>query len=280
MTELAPQQLAAALDAIQESISTADSSFDRWSQTDDEWSEGSAVWYAEIAFRQLLLVCEVMGLPLLRAEISTALERRTAAGLSKAETSPDGDPYMACLADVRRFHLVLQSTLVMEPSRSVTKDLETIVRGCTYAVTDKDAFGGPPSNESELHYRIEAVLRCVFPDLLRKPRLSKPIKNFEPDTGIPSLKTLIEYKFIASANMVPQVADEILADTRGYSSKDWNSFLYVLYETERFRAESAWRQLLRECGVAPNSGVVVLSGERPRTGSESSGGTRSRRAKA
>lgn len=280
MADLAPLQLAAALDAIQESISTAGSAFDRWSQTDDEWSESSAKWYAGIAFRQLQLVCELLQLPQLRAEISAALEKRIADGLSKGESSPDGEPYMACLADARRFHLVLQSILVMEPSRSVTKDLETIVRGCTYAVTDKDAFGGPPSNESELHHRIEAVLRCVFPDLLRKPRLSKPIKNFEPDTGIPSLKTLVEYKFVASSAAIPQIADEILADTRGYSSKDWTSFLYVLYETERFRAESEWRQLLRDCGVAANSSIVVLSGELPPTGREASGRRAPRRAKA
>jgi len=56
------------------------------------------------------------------------------------------------------------------------------------------------------------------------------------------------------------VADQVLADTRGYTSREWNSFIYVIYETERFRSESQWRQFLRECAVESNATIVVMSG--------------------
>ena len=95
-----------------------------------------------------------------------------------------------------------------------------------------------PQNEKDVHLRIEAILKCIFPDMKRKPSLSKQIKNFEPDTGIPSLETLIEYKFLSRKIDVGGIADQLLADTRGYISKDWKRFLYVIYETNRFRTES------------------------------------------
>jgi hypothetical protein len=98
------------------------------------------------------------------------------------------------------------------------------------------------------------------PDTLHKPALTKPIKNFEPDTGIPSIKTIVEYKFLSDRSQVGPVADQILADTRGYTSDKWKAFLYVIYETERFKREAEWRQLLRACGNAESVSAIVLSG--------------------
>jgi hypothetical protein len=257
--------IAAALDAVQQRVASADTMFSEWCDTDDEWAGGAAEWHAQLAYQDLLILSELLQLPALRAEILSAREASSAVGLREIVRDPDQDPHMACLAPVRRFLQALQAILVIEPARSVTKDIEAILRGCEYAITDKDAFAKPPADEAEVHNRIEAVLRCMFTDLIRKPRLHKPIKNFEPDTGIPSLKTLIEYKFLSSKDMAPKIADEILADTRAYASptKEWTSFIYVIYETKRFKTELEWRQLLRECEVSTNSSVIVLSGEDP-----------------
>jgi hypothetical protein len=110
--------------------------------------------------------------------------------------------------------------------RTVTRDLIDILRATQYAITDKTCFGHVPQNEADVHRRIEAVLRCVFPrDVIHKPAISKPIKNFEPDTGLPTTRTLIEYKFIGTDKEAKRVADEILADTRAYTSKDWDQFV-------------------------------------------------------
>jgi len=99
--------------------------------------------------------------------------------------------------------------------------------------------------------------------LKHKPSLTKPIKNFEPDTGLPSIKTLIEFKFISDDKAAKDIAEEILADTRGYYSKEWKQFLYVIYETHRIRPESEWNELLRQCGVDDNTNVIVLCGTPP-----------------
>jgi len=65
---------------------------------------------------------------------------------------------------------------------------------------------------------------------------------------------------LASVEQVGPIADQLLADTRGYRSREWTSFVYVIYETERFKSEAQWRELLRQCGVESSAGVVVLSG--------------------
>ncbi|HZX49395.1 MAG TPA: hypothetical protein VFF47_09290 [Nitrospirota bacterium] len=127
--------------------------------------------------------------------------------------------------------------------------------------TDKVLFRTTPENEKDVHLRIEGILKCVFPDLKHKPVITKQIKNFEPDTGISSIETLIEYKFLSRREDVATIADQVLADTRGYTSREWKRFLYVIYERNRFKPEKEWNQLLRQSGVPENTTVVVLCSE-------------------
>jgi hypothetical protein len=57
------------------------------------------------------------------------------------------------------------------------------------------------------------------------------------------------------------VVDELLADTRGYPSKEWDRFIYVIYETVRLKPETEWRQMLKENGVEGSTELIVISGE-------------------
>lgn len=257
--ELQQQQLAAGLDAISEDIEKAGSYFDAHVYREDDTALTSAEWRLQLAYSKLLVLTEVLKLPLLHAEIS-ATAKSIGTDWTAGERGPDGEIYLQWSAPARRFHRALSSIFLTEPSQTVTKDLEAIIRDSLYTITDARIYGTPPTNEADVHLRIQGIVRCIFPDLLNKPALAKPIKNFEPDTGIPSIETIIEYKFVSDRASVPIVADQILADTRGYVSKHWRSFLYVIYETERFKPETEWRQLLRECGNAENVNAIVLSG--------------------
>lgn len=145
----------------------------------------------------------------------------------------------------------------------VSKDIVDVLRATQYAITDRNCFRELPANELDVHHRVEAVLKCIFPDLKHAPAVSKPIKNFKPDTGIPSMRTLLEYKFIQQKADVDRVVDEILADTRGYKSSEWDSFVFLIYETRRLKPEREWNDLLRECGTAVNTQAVVICGEVP-----------------
>lgn len=148
---------------------------------------------------------------------------------------------------------------------TVTRQVVDILRATIYSIIDPKCFASPPSNEDQVHSRIEAILRSVFPNLRHKPTVAKPIKNFEPDTGLPSVETLIEYKFISTQADVKRVADEVLADTRGYVSKDWSQFVYVIYETKRLRSQVEWKELLRSSGVDESAQILVICGEEPRS---------------
>ncbi|HEX5758341.1 MAG TPA: hypothetical protein VF121_04045 [Thermoanaerobaculia bacterium] len=260
---LATQQIAASLDTIAANIGEADKALDTYvgSGCEDEWYASSVKWYLELAYAQLLTLAEALQLPLLRADIARDLEAAKAERLTAIDRDPDGDAHLKWAAPARRHVRTIQSTFAAEPSRTVTKDLESILRAATYSITDRKVFGNHPQDERAVHLRLEAVLKCVFPDLKPKPTLTKPIKNFVPDTGIPSIQTLIEYKFLASEEAAAQIADELLADSRGYTSREWTSFVYVIYETQRFRPESQWRQFLRDCGIDERTIVIVISGE-------------------
>jgi hypothetical protein len=158
----------------------------------------------------------------------------------------------------------VEATFGLPKETSVTKDVVQILRATQYSITDKSCFQHSPASETEVHVRVEAVLRCVFPDLLHKPSITKQIKNFQPDTGLPSIGTLIEYKFMADHGEEKRIADEVLADTRGYVSNEWKRFIYVIYETKRIKPEGQWRQLLRDSGIKSDTEIIVISGEEPK----------------
>ncbi len=257
-------QIAAALDAIAESTSLAESAFSDF-QEGDQYCGDDAEYHLQNAYTQLLILVEAQNLPHLRREVRSDLSMaRTEGFLSDVSDERSFSAHLKWAVPVRRYLKGLQTTFGVEPSRTVTKDLDSILRAATYSLCDKKIFDAPPCNEATLHLRMEGILRCFFPDLQHKPRITKPIKQFEPDTGIPSIQTLIEYKFLSSQDQLAAISEEILADTRGYHSREWAHFIYVIYETSRIQPESRWNQLMRECAVdLRTTRVIVLSGEAP-----------------
>jgi hypothetical protein len=245
-------------------INQSDDQFDDWKNSGDDWKEPS--WLFESCFLQLQAIVEVLNLSGLYTIVRSEFESLKSGkhGLSASHLDPDGDPRSLAASRLRCFTHALLSLFPEEKPTTVTKDLLQIIRDIHYVITDKELFRTSPADEADVHKRIEGILKPVFPDLKHKPTLTKQIKNFEPDTGIPSLETLVEYKFLAAKEDAPRIADELLADTRGYTSSEWTRFLYVIYETHRFKTEKDWIQLLRESGVPENTSVVVLSGEPPR----------------
>lgn len=247
------------IDNLSEQVGKASSQFNAWILSGYEYDEPD--WIIQICFLQLLAALEALNLPELRGIAYSEFLEVKESGFSKSEPDPDGEPYSPVLGRLRRYLIVLKALLPRDNRTSVTKDLLDIIRNIHYVITDINVYGTVPQSEKDVHLRIESILKCVFPDLKHKPSISKQIKNFEPDTGIPSLKTLLEYKFLSRKEDIGMIADQLLADTRGYSSGDWERFLYVVYETNRFKTESDWNQLMRESGVPLNTAVVVLNGE-------------------
>lgn len=220
----------------------------------------------EKAFTTLLLLAEALGLEEFRRLITKDLEtaRNRKDGLAAVEfLSEIGESELLASNDLFKTIHAFKSLYGLDKNDYSVVSLIDVLRNCEYSLTLGKGMD-VPSDEHELHERIETILRCVYPDLKHKPEITKPIKNFEPDTGIPSARTLIEYKYVDSLETLKRVSDEILADTQGYKSKNWGNFIYLIYETKRFQSEKKWRLHLEECGNPENTDVIVIRGEQPK----------------
>jgi len=258
-------RIGAILDDLRQAETTADNEFSAGAlgYGHSEYDTPSnAAWHIEVAFLKLLTAVEMLGLNELKRLVIEDMKSATSEkdGFAKSKMGPD-EPYSVWMGRYRQYVKAIETIGGVELELSVTKDLTEILRATEYPITDPKLFGGVPQSEDDVHRRIEGVLRCVFPDLKHKPQLTKAIKNFEPDTGLPGIQTLIEYKFLGKIADVSIIADQVLADTRGYHSRDWTTFVYVIYETNRFRPERDWIHFLRDCGVPSSTSLIVLSGE-------------------
>lgn len=256
--------LSESLKQIHELLKKADSVFEEKphrSKNDYDVPEMQIDYYIESAFIHTLVLLDKLNLSRTYEQVREIFDKAQKKGFRESQQGVD-EPYLQWSAEIYDFLQAIGNSYNIHPfSKLVSKDIISILRATLYSITDKNIFDKPPARESEVHSRIEAVLKCVFPDLKHKPSINKPIKNFEPDTGLPSVRTLIEYKFISNQNDAKRVSDEVLADTRGYFSREWERFIYVIYEESRIKSESEWVQMLNECGVPSNTQILVLPGE-------------------
>ena len=262
--DVSKNNLAEALKQIHSLLKEADDIFEREPNLGNnqyDVPEMIAEYYIKSAFLHTLVLLDRLNLSRTYEQVKISFDNAMKEGFLRQKVGVD-EPFLYWSAEIYNYLEVIGNSYNIRPfSNLVLKDIKSILKSTLYSITDKRIFKDSPKNESEVHSRIEAVLKCIFPDLKHKPSITKPIKNFEPDTGIPSVRTLIEYKFISSESDAKRVADEVLADTRGYFSRDWERFIYVIYETSRVRKEEEWNQMLRECGVSNNTEIIVLSGE-------------------
>ena len=256
--------VAAVLAAVRESLAKADKEALQWEYRGPEDNEEELVeYFVERAFTKTMVLLEAAGLPN-ALDAVTRLNEQAKVDYSAVTRYSEGI-YLVWASKLESYLEAIEAVFVGEKPGTIIKELIDILHATQYSITDRNCFQYPPAREEDVHVRIEAVLRCVFPDLRHEPPIAKPIKNFVPDTGLPSLRTLIEYKYVATQDDVKRVVEEVLADTRGYPSKDWERFVYVIYETVRLKPESEWEHMLRENGVGENTRIIVISGEPPET---------------
>jgi hypothetical protein len=178
---------------------------------------------------------------------------------------PD-EPYLVWPYEVQKYlHIFKELHLVQqEPTVPVdVSQLLLLIRNSEYYITSSRVFTWMPAREDDVHRRIEGLLKCFYPDILHKPTLPKPIKSFEPDTGIPSLQVLIDYKFVESADAGRRIVDEILADIGGYQSDAYNHFIFVVYETQRCFTEGDWNRAIAATKPRNMVTVIVIKGTAP-----------------
>jgi len=140
------------------------------------------------------------------------------------------------------------------------RPLLDVLKSSEYYITNPQIFGNVPRSEAQVHERIEGLLKCLYSDTEHKPRLSKPIKGFEADTGIRALRTLIDYKFITSLEDAKRIIEEIFADIGGYQTDDYDRFIFIIYETSRLVRIDEWTRAVEASKPRSAIQIVVLKG--------------------
>lgn len=259
------ENLSAVIDSIEKCLREANNSFlaGAYNSPDtDEYDNADAIteYYVERSFVELLILLEHLNLVETYRTVASMFELAKKSSLTSSKMGVE-DPYLCWVEKIRLFVDGISNVYGMgDTAPTEVRDLKAMIKRSLYAICDTNLFPASPSSEADVHDRIEGILKCQFSDLKRKPSLSKPIKNFVPDTGIPSIKTLIEYKFVTTKDEAKRVVDEILADASGYRTPKWKNLLFVIYETNRVMPEEDWTALLRECELGISYDAIVLSG--------------------
>ena len=185
--------------------------------------------YIEHAFIELLVLLDSEGLERTYNDVKEIFNKaKTGRGGLSHSLMGEEDPYLVWPGIISNYlTAVANINNIRDDNNIIQQNLLDSIRHSIYSITDNNVFANPPQNEKEVHYRIESILKCYYPDLIHAPSLSKPIKNFIPDTGIPSLKVLIEYKYISNANEAKRIVDELLTDTQAYKSAEPGSSLQI-----------------------------------------------------
>lgn len=121
--------------------------------------------------------------------------------------------------------------------------LGRILEGAQKIIYDKGVY---PKSEADVRREVFSVLLHVFPDTVRDVPIPQVTKTYKPDLGIRSLKTAIEFKFLASEEEAKKYIGGLYEDVHGYGgSSDWERFYAVVYMTDpyltRHQLEAEWR---------------------------------------
>lgn len=119
--------------------------------------------------------------------------------------------------------------------------------------------GVVPKKEKDIQDVMDDYLgACFLGDYCKKPEVPGFIKNFNADSGIKSLGTAVEFKFVTSEVEMKQAASAIIEDTAGYSgSKDWTTFYSVVYQTQPFATAAHFHAELIRVGAFHWTPLVV-----------------------
>lgn len=103
------------------------------------------------------------------------------------------------------------------------------------------------NNEKDLDKLAESFLFPIYPDLDPNPSISPGHSYRNPDTSIPSLGTLIEYKYLPNRESFSSIIDQMQADVRNYAQKPWEHLVFVIGQNRPYvTSEQVDKVILKE----------------------------------
>ncbi len=149
-------------------------------------------------------------------------------------------------------------------SRVSLDTLKILLRGFL-PCSRRDLLAGQINNEKDVQRIIWTILRTTFQDLVDEESLPRfGVKNYQPDFAIPTLRVLIEVKYVGDAKTLGDLQDELLADVVGYLQAARQSYdrvvLFIYDTTGRVAADTNLsKDLMRDKHVED---VIVVIGPR------------------
>jgi hypothetical protein len=230
--------------------------------SDEEFEQNEYIlsYYVEKAFRDVGILAERLGLPLLRKEMAKA--RARIENLADRTILPDDFTFHSPPLQIARNYFESLQTLTQGRDITGLGIFENILQNASKIV---EKLGIEPENEKRVRDCLRKVLSFAFPDVVREIPLEKTIKTYHPDIGVKSLMAAAEVKFVTTKDEAKAAIDGIYTDMKGYSGHDeWRSFYAVIYMTKPFYSqkdmEREFRLVKAELSWTPF--VVVGSGRR------------------
>lgn len=198
----------------------------------EEYHEAEDVlrYYVEKAFRDVAILAERLGLPILRAEISEKMSSFS----DLVHIEPVPRDVMMFSPPLQAANNFFRSMAIMTEGREITglRVFEQILENTGKIIA---ARGLTPDRETAVSDAVLEVLKFAFPDATKTVNIPKSLKTYKPDIGVKSLLAAAEYKYANTKEKAKSVLDGIYADMRGYYSKyEWRNFYAVIYQTETF----------------------------------------------
>ncbi|QBF26232.1 hypothetical protein EXN22_11200 [Pseudomonas tructae] len=185
-------------------------------------------YHLEASFRGIGVLAERLGAPSIEREVADSRKNRTY--LEKTGRPFDGEIHSEALAQAYACFAPLRA---MSNAKAITTHevLRNILLKTAVIISDRDLR---PKNESEVRNAVLEICRYSFTDAMREVGVPKIIKHTKGDIGIPSLRTMVEFKFIDSKAEMKASLDGVYADMKGYNHPDWDTFYGVFYMTQPF----------------------------------------------
>lgn len=203
-------------------------------ETTDEYDQAKLFLgrYVERAFRDVGILAERLGLPLLRRDIAEARAKIK----DIAEARPYHDDFSFDSEPLQIARDYFDSLQTMTQGRDITGlgIFENILQNTGKIIKAREL---KPKSEKEIRDVLREVLGFAFPDVVKEIPIEKS-KTYHPDIGVTSLMAAAEVKFATTKEEAKSRLDEIYADMKGYSGRyDWRSFYAVIYMTEQFYSQ-------------------------------------------
>lgn len=211
-----------------------------WGDADPEGAEDSLRFELKSLATFLAAGLEILGLPDSRLEVIESLRSLEDSKTSVWKWEPEHE--VAWSPQLELLEMLLEPAYLLSESTAETVDrgalerLESMLRDTGALVYRRNQA---PAREADIQEVMHDYLSVVFPDFVKKPDIPGALKHFEPDGGVPSLRTAIEFKFSDSPEELRTALSGVFEDMSGYScSRDWIRFFSVFYLTHPFETQA------------------------------------------